>query len=84
MLSFLRIVPAAILAAGIPGSAVAETLKAVPEQSRQAVDRAQDGDVIELAPGQYNGAIRIERRVAPPAESRARRSTAAGPAMSSP
>jgi nitrous oxidase accessory protein len=61
---FLRIFPAAILAAGIPGFAVAETIKAVPEQSLQAVlDRAQDGDVIELAPGQYNGAIRIERRV---------------------
>jgi nitrous oxidase accessory protein len=64
VLPFLRILPAAILAAGIPASAVAETLKAVPEQSLQAVlDRAQDGDLIELAPGQYKGAIRIERRV---------------------
>lgn len=64
MLSFWRILPAAILAAGIPASAVAETLKAVPEQPLQAVlDRAQDGDVIELAPGEYKGAIRIERRV---------------------
>ena len=64
MRSLLRIVPAAIFAAGIPGFAVAETIKAVPEQPLQAVlDRAQDGDVIELAPGQYNGAIRIGRRV---------------------
>ena len=64
MLSFLRILPAAIFAAGVPGFAVAETLKAVPEQPLQAVlDRAQDGDVIELAPGEYKGAIRIERRV---------------------
>lgn len=61
---FLRILPAAILAAGVPGFAVAETIKAVPEQPLQAVlDRAQDGDVIELAPGEYRGAIRIERRV---------------------
>jgi len=64
VLSFLRILPAAIFAAGIPGSAIAETLKAAPEQPLQAVfDRAQDGDVIELAPGEYKGALRIERRV---------------------
>ncbi len=61
---FLRILPAAVLAAGIPGFAVAETLKAVPGQPLQAVlDRAQDGDVIELAAGEYKGTIRIERRV---------------------
>ncbi|MBR1091629.1 nitrous oxide reductase family maturation protein NosD [Bradyrhizobium manausense] len=64
MLFFLRILPAAIFAAGVPGSAIAETLKAVPERPLQAVlDRAQDGDVIELAPGEYKGALRIERRV---------------------
>lgn len=64
MFRFLCILPAAILAAGIPGFAVAETLKAVPGQPLQAVlDRAQDGDVVELAPGEYKGAIRIERRV---------------------
>jgi len=64
VLTFLRIVPAAIFAAGIPCFAVAETITAVPEQSLQTVlDRAQDGDVIELAPGEYKGAIRIERRV---------------------
>ena len=64
MLCFLRIIPAAIFAAGAAGFASAETLKAVPEQPLQAVlDRAQDGDVIELAPGEYKGAIRIDRRV---------------------
>ncbi|MGA9090760.1 MAG: NosD domain-containing protein, partial [Bradyrhizobium sp.] len=60
----LRIVPAAIFAAGVAGSASAETIKAAPEQPLQAVlDRAQDGDVIELAPGEYKGAIRIDHRV---------------------
>ena len=64
MPAFLRILPAALFAAGIPGFAVAETLQVVPEQPLQALlDRAQDGDVIELAPGEYKGAIRIERRV---------------------
>lgn len=64
MLFLLRILPAAIFAVGIPGFAVAETLRAVPEQPLQAVlDRALDGDVIELLAGEYKGAIRIERRV---------------------
>ena len=64
MLRFLRIIPAAIFAAGASGFAVAETLKAVPGQPLQAVlDRAQAGDVIELAPGEFKGAIRIERSV---------------------
>src|SRR6185503_10452218 len=35
-----------------------------PTQPLQAVlDRAQNGDVIALAPGEYAGAIRIERRL---------------------
>jgi nitrous oxidase accessory protein len=60
----LRIIPAAIFAAGVAGSASAETLKIAPEQPLQAVlDRAQDSDVIELAPGEYKGAIRIDHRV---------------------
>ena len=64
MLRFSRMVPAAIFAAGLPGFAAAETIKAAPEQPLQAVlDRAQDGDVIELAPAEYKGAIRIDRRV---------------------
>ena len=45
MLSFWQILPAAIFAAGIPGFAVAETIKAAPEQPLQGVlDRARDGD----------------------------------------
>ncbi len=64
MRCFFCITPAAIFAAGVAGFASAETLRAVPEQPLQAVlDRAQAGDVIELAPGQYNGAIRIDRSV---------------------
>ena len=64
MLRPLRIIPAAILAAGASGSAGAEMLKAVPDQPLQAVlDHAQAGDVIELAPGEYRGAIRIDRSV---------------------
>jgi nitrous oxidase accessory protein len=58
------IIPAAIFAVGFPGFAAAETLKVAPEQPLQAVlDRAQDGDVIELAAGDYKGALRIDRRV---------------------
>jgi nitrous oxidase accessory protein len=64
VLWLLRMLPAAIVAAGVPGFAVAETLKAGPEQPLQAVlDRAHEGDLIELAPGEYNGPIRIERRL---------------------
>ena len=60
----LRILPAAMFAAGASGFAGAETLKAAPDQPLQAVlDRAQAGDVIELAPGDYKGAIRIDRHV---------------------
>jgi nitrous oxidase accessory protein len=54
--------PAALVAAGLAGSATAETLTAVPGQPLQALlDRARDGDVIELASGDYNGAIHIDR-----------------------
>ena len=64
MIRFLRIFSAALFAAGTPGFTVAETLQAVPEQPLQALlDRAQDGDVVELAPGEYKGAIRIGRRL---------------------
>lgn len=60
----LRILPAAIFAAGASNFASAETLKITPDQPLQAVlDRAQDSDVIELAPGEYKGAIRINRPV---------------------
>jgi nitrous oxidase accessory protein len=58
------VVPAAIVAAGASSFASAEMLKVEPEQSLQAVlGRAQEGDVIELAPGEYQGAIRIDRRI---------------------
>jgi len=54
--------PAALLAAGLSGFANAETLTAAPDRPLQALlDRARDGDVIELAPGEYRGAIRIDR-----------------------
>ena len=34
----------------------------MPGQPLQALlDRARDGDVIELAPGEYNGSVRIDR-----------------------
>jgi len=63
VLWLLRIFPAAIVAAG-PSFAVAETFTAAPEQALQTmVDLAQDGDVIELGPGEYRGAIRIDRRL---------------------
>ena len=54
--------PAALVAAGLSGFANAETLTAAPDRPLQALlDRASDGDVIELAPGEYRGAIRIDR-----------------------
>ncbi|MBR0952529.1 nitrous oxide reductase family maturation protein NosD [Bradyrhizobium canariense] len=60
----LRMFPAALVAAGLSGSASAETLTAAQGQPLQALlDRARDGDVVELAPGEYNGSIRIERRL---------------------
>lgn len=61
---YFRLIPAAIFAVAIHGSAGAATLKAAPEQPLQAVlNGAQDDDVIELAPGQYKGGISIDRRV---------------------
>lgn len=59
---FLRMFPAALVAAGLSGFASAETLTAVPGQPLQAVlDGARAGDVVTLAPGEYHGSIRIER-----------------------
>ena len=61
----LRLIPAAILVAGAFGSAVAAELGTDPGQPLQAVlDRAQDGDVVRLESGNYQGPIRIERRIA--------------------
>lgn len=57
----LRMVPAALFAAGVSGFAGAETLTAAPGRSLQALlDGARAGDVIELAPGEYHGSVRID------------------------
>ena len=59
-----RMLPAALVAAGLSGSADAETLTAAPDRPLQAqLDSARDGDVVELAPGTYHGSIRIDRPV---------------------
>jgi nitrous oxidase accessory protein len=59
-----RLIPAAIVAAGVFGAATAAELKVVADQPLQAVlDRAQEGDVVKLAPGIYKGGIRIDRRI---------------------
>jgi nitrous oxidase accessory protein len=56
--------PAAILAAGLMDMAAAAEHSIGPEQPLQAVlDAAQDGDVIDLAAGNYGGPIRIDHRV---------------------
>ncbi|WP_407183169.1 nitrous oxide reductase family maturation protein NosD [Bradyrhizobium centrosematis] len=58
----LRMFPAALVAAGLSGSADAATVTAVPGQPLQAMlDGASAGDVVELAPGEYHGAVRIDR-----------------------
>ncbi len=58
----LRMLLAALVAAELAGFARAETLTAAPDRPLQTVlDRARDGDVVELVPGEYNGAIRIDR-----------------------
>ena len=55
-----RIVPAAIFAAGVSSAACAATLTAVPEQPLQPVlDRANDGDIVQLGAGDYSGTFRI-------------------------
>jgi nitrous oxidase accessory protein len=60
----LRILPAAVLAAGLSVPAAAATFRLAPGEAVQAVlDRAQDGDTLELAAGEYKGAIRIDRAV---------------------
>ncbi len=58
----LRMIPAALIAAGVSGFADAETWTASPGQPLQAaLDGARVGDVVELAPGEYHGAVRIDR-----------------------
>ena len=52
----LRMLLAALVAAEFAGFARAETLTAAPDRPLQTIlDRARDGDVVELAPGEYNG-----------------------------
>src|SRR5262245_25583620 len=54
--------PAALVAAGLSGFANAETLTVAPNRPLQALlDGARAGDVVELAAGEYHGAIRIDR-----------------------
>jgi len=54
--------PAALVAAGLCGFSSAETLTAVPDQPLQALlDRARDGDVVELTSGKYTGSIHVDR-----------------------
>jgi nitrous oxidase accessory protein len=51
-----------MLAVGTPDLAGAAQITAAPGSGLQAIlNHAQDGDVIELAPGEYRGPIRIER-----------------------
>ncbi|MBR0725435.1 nitrous oxide reductase family maturation protein NosD [Bradyrhizobium manausense] len=58
----LRMFPAALIAAGMSGFADAETLTASPGRPLQALlDGARAGDIIELAPGEYHGSVRIDR-----------------------
>lgn len=59
-----RVFPAALVAAGLSGFAAAETLTAAPDRPLQELlDRAKDGDVVELSSGVYKGTIRIDRSV---------------------
>lgn len=53
-----------LVVAGLSRHAVAAQINAAPGQQLQAVvEQAQDGDVVELAPGDYRGQLRIERPV---------------------
>lgn len=59
-----RMIPAALVAAGLSGFAEAETLTAAPEHPLQALlDVARAGDIVELAAGEYAGPIRIDRSI---------------------
>lgn len=64
MILFMRILSAVIAVAGVSSLAGAAQISATPETRLQAVlDHAQDGAVVELAPGEYRGPIRIERPI---------------------
>ncbi len=60
-----RLAVAALLAAATCGSAFAAQIDVVPSSDLQSVlNGASDGDTVALAPGSYNGPIRIERKLA--------------------
>lgn len=64
MRPILRMLTAVLVVAGFSRHAGAAQIDATPGQALQAVvEHAQDGDVIELAPGDYRGRLRIERPV---------------------
>lgn len=61
---FMRILSAVVAAAGASSQAGAAQIGATPGMGLQAIlDQAQDGDVVELTPGEYRGSIRIERPI---------------------
>ncbi|MFZ5737578.1 MAG: nitrous oxide reductase family maturation protein NosD [Pseudomonadota bacterium] len=59
------VVVAALISVAAAGAASAARIEVVPSSDLQAVlDGASDGDTVALAPGDYRGPIRIERRLA--------------------
>lgn len=61
---FMRILSAVIAVAGLSDLACAAQIDATPALRLQTVlDHARDGDVVELAPGEYRSPIRIERPI---------------------
>ncbi|AGK57509.1 periplasmic copper-binding protein [Hyphomicrobium denitrificans 1NES1] len=60
----LRMLTAVLVVAGFPRLAGAAQIDATPDRRLQAVvDQAQDGDIVELAPGEFRGPIRIEHPI---------------------
>lgn len=60
----LRMLTAMLVVAGFSRVAGAAQIDATPDRHLQAVvDQAQDGDIVELAPGEYRGSLRIERPI---------------------
>ena len=60
----LRTLTALLVVAGFSRDAGAANIGATPARPLQAVvEQAQDGDVVELAPGDYRGRLRIERPI---------------------
>lgn len=60
----LRTLTIVLAVAGFSRVAGAAQIDATPERKLQAVvEQAQDGDIVELAPGEYRGRLRIERPI---------------------